>query len=79
MAEIKVGDRVRIKDRPDWPKPPGYRLANAEGVVTKWVEYDEVMEEFQEYVYVRLEKAEGEAKVYIGNEMFFPAGNLEKI
>lgn len=79
MAKIKVGDRVRIKKRANWPSPPGYKLANAEGIVTKWVEYDEAMEEFQNYIYVKLEKAEGEGKVYIGNSFFFRAENLEKI
>jgi hypothetical protein len=34
MSKIKTGDVVKIKDRPDWPSPPGYRLANAEGAVT---------------------------------------------
>jgi hypothetical protein len=39
MNNFKVGDRVRIKDRTDWPAPPGYRLANAEGVVSRiWEE-----------------------------------------
>ena len=79
MAEIKVGDRVRIKERTNWPSPPGFRLANAEGTVVKWVEYDEVMEEFPEFILVKLEKAEGEGKVYIGNNMFFQEENLEKI
>jgi acyl dehydratase len=31
MPNIRVGERVRIKDRPDWPVP--YRFAGAEGVV----------------------------------------------
>ena len=79
MAKIKVGDRVRIKDRANWPSPPGYRLANAEGTVRKWLEYEEVMEEFPEFILVRLEKAEGEGKAYIGNDMFFQEDNLEKI
>lgn len=79
MAKIKVGDRVRIKDRADWPAPPGYRLANAEGTVIKWLEYKEVMEEFPEFILVSVEKAEGEGKVYIGNSMFFQEENLEKI
>jgi hypothetical protein len=35
MADIKVGDRVRVKDRSDWPSPPGYRLANLEGRVNQ--------------------------------------------
>jgi hypothetical protein len=34
MSKIKVGDKIRIKDKPDWPSPPGYRLANSEGEVT---------------------------------------------
>jgi hypothetical protein len=33
MGKIKVGDMVRINDRPEWPSPPGYRLANLEGNV----------------------------------------------
>ena len=79
MTKIKAGDRVRIKNRANWPTPPGYRLANAEGTVVKWLEYDEVMEEFPEFILVKLEKAEGEGKVYIGNNMFFQVENLEKI
>ena len=79
MDKIKVGDRVRIKGRENWPIPPGYRLANAEGTVVKWLEYEEVMEEFPEFILVNLEKAEGEGKVYIGNRMFFHEENLEKI
>jgi hypothetical protein len=79
MAEIKTGDKVRIKSRKDWPSPPGFRLANAEGTVVKWVEYDEVMEAFQDFVYVHLEKAEGEGRVYIGNNMAFRVEDLEKI
>ena len=71
MANIKVGDRVRIKDRADWPTPPGYRLAKAEGMVVKWLEYEEVMEEFPEFILIELEKADGKGKVYIGNKMFF--------
>lgn len=75
MAEIKEGDRVRIKDRQDWPSPPGYVLAGAEGTVVKWIEYDEVMEAFRDFVCVELDKA----GLYTGNEFFFPADNLEKI
>ena len=79
MAKIKVGDRVKIKDRTQWPSPPGYRFAKAEGTVVKWVEYDETMEDFHDFVYVHIEKAQGEGKVYIGNNMFFLAENVEKI
>ena len=79
MSEIKAGDRVRVQGRTDWPSPPGYILANSEGKVIKWIESDEIMEEFQDYAYVQLEKAEGDAKVYIGRAMFFPVEQLEKI
>ena len=50
MIDIKVGDRVRIKDRPDWPMPTGYKLANAEGQVV------EVIEVPEGYVTVKLDK-----------------------
>ena len=33
MSTIKAGDTVRIKERPDWPSPPGYKLANSQGEV----------------------------------------------
>ena len=33
MAEIKVGDTIKIKERKDWPTPPGYKLAGSEGEV----------------------------------------------
>ena len=33
MNNIKAGDRVKIKDRKDWPSPPGYPLANSQGNV----------------------------------------------
>jgi hypothetical protein len=47
--------------------------------VVKWVDYDETMEEFAEYVHVHLDKAAGDAEVYLGNTMVFLAENLEKI
>ena len=50
MNDIKAGDRVRIKDRPDWYMPTGYKLANAEGHVF------EVVEEPTGYVTVLLDK-----------------------
>jgi uncharacterized protein (DUF736 family) len=77
VANFNVGDKVRIKDRTDWPAPPGYRLANAEGVVAKWADWDEVLEDFRDYIYVRLEKAKDEAN--IGESLFFRVENLEKI
>lgn len=50
MADIKVGDRIKIKGRPDWPMPTGYKLANAEGRVA------EVVEEPEGYVTVLLDE-----------------------
>jgi hypothetical protein len=47
MANVKAGDRVRIKNRPDWPLPTGYKLAGAEG---------EVVEEPAGYLTVLLDK-----------------------
>ena len=79
MTEFKLGDRVRVKSQKDWPSPPGFRFANAEGTVVNWVEYEEVMAGFQDNIYVHIEKAQGEGKVYIGNDMNFRAEDLEKI
>ena len=78
MAEINLGDRVRIKDRTDWPSPPGYRLANSEGTVVVWFDWDEVEKEFKDdYVHVKLEKCDIEE--YIGNIWPFQVEHLEKI
>jgi hypothetical protein len=33
MSHVKAGDLIRIKDRSDWPLPPGYQLADSEGDV----------------------------------------------
>ena len=49
MANLKKGDRIRIKDRPDWPIPAGYKLANSEGQVVG------VIEEPEGYVTVLLD------------------------
>ena len=79
MVNIKAGDKVRVKSRADWPSPPGYRLAQAEGEVIDWIELEELMAEFQDYAYVKIEKAQDEAKAYIGKTMFFRVENLDKI
>ena len=50
MTDIKTGDRVKIKDRPDWPIPNGYRLANLEGRIA------EIIEQPEGYVTVLLDK-----------------------
>ena len=79
MSSIEVGDRVKIKDRKVWPSPPGYRFDDAEGVVVKWVEYDASGDDFKDFVYVHLEKANGEGAEYIGSHLLFRAESLEKI
>ena len=80
MAEFKVGDKVRIKDRKDWPTPPGFIFANAEGAVVNWTEKEEFWKGYEEFVYVQIEKAEGAAAVYItSNPKFFRVEELEKI
>lgn len=80
MTEIKVGDRVRVKDRPDWPSPPGYRLANSEGTVIQiWEENaPEHAEIFNEYVEVKLEKTES-SEMDISHSYNFRREALEKI
>lgn len=79
MVEFKIGDRVRVKGRHDWPSPPGYKMAGAEGMVVKWVDYHEVIEEFRDYVHVMLEKVNDEGKLYTGSTFVFRAECLEKI
>ena len=75
MAGIKVGDRVRIKDRPDWPSPPGYRLANSEGRV---IEVDEGSEENVEgFIKIQLEKTE--ADFDIGTRLTLQTEVVQKI
>ena len=79
MDTFKAGDKVRIKDRTDWPSPPGYRFAGTEGTVVNWFVWEEPMNAFFPYVvHVHIEKSPG-AKEYLGNDMPFPVENLEKI
>jgi len=71
MADIKVGDRIRIKDRPDWPSPPGYRLANMEGKVYQ------VWEEAGFFMF-RLETTNIDV-LEPDTSMVFPVDSIEKI
>ena len=63
MSELKMGDRVRVKDRPGWPG--GYKIANWEGTVV------EVKEDPRGYVIVKADKT--------GYNMAFPELELDKI
>lgn len=49
MGKIKVGDTVRVRERPDWPSAPGYRIANSVGKVTS-------IKEAEGFITIRLVK-----------------------
>ncbi len=63
MSELKVRDRVKVKDRPGWPG--GYQIANWEGAIV------EVKEDPAGYVIMKADKT--------GYNMAFPENELEKI
>ena len=63
MGELKVGDRVKVKDRPGWPG--GYKIANWEGKIV------EVKEDPKDYVIMKADKT--------GYNMAFPEHEVEKI
>lgn len=70
MAKINVGNSIRLKDRTDWPVPPGYRLAKSEGEVLS-------VDEELGFVVIQLLKSDN-AKL-IGNTMTFRIENVERI
>ncbi len=76
---FQVGDRIIVNGRPEWPDPPGYRFTGAEGTVVRWVEYDEVLLGFSDYVYVRIDKAGDRGAAYEGGRYCFHADNLIKV
>ena len=63
MAELKVGDRVRVKDRPGWPG--GYKIDNWEGEIV------EVTTDPANYVIMKADKT--------GYNMAFPEHELEEV
>jgi len=63
VSVFKVGDRVRVKDRPGWPG--GYRIANWEGQVV------EVVSDPAGYVVIKADQSK--------YDMAFPEDELEKI
>jgi len=63
MGELKVNDKVKVKDRPGWPG--GYKIANQEGKIV------EVKEDPKGYVIMKADKT--------GYRMAFPEYELEKI
>lgn len=59
MAKFKIGDKVRVKDRLEWPSGyPNQRFANLEGQVVRRVyrESSEEPDEFKEFVDVLFDK-----------------------
>ncbi|MFC2041045.1 hypothetical protein ACFLTY_01835 [Chloroflexota bacterium] len=62
MPGFKVGDRVKVKDRPGWPG--GYKIAGWEGKIV------EVKDDPQGYVIMLADKT--------GYRMAFPEHELEK-
>jgi len=80
MANFKIGDKVKINAAPDnWPGCNKFTMLGAEGTVSEWFDWPEVMEPFSEYIYVMIDKAQGEGKMYEGTEMLFHAHTLKKI
>jgi hypothetical protein len=79
MPVFKQGDRVIVSGRVDWPSPPGYRFTGAEGTVEAWVHYTQALEGFSEFVFVRLDRVEGQGAEYAGGSFFFRADDLTKI
>jgi acyl dehydratase len=65
---FQVGDRVRVKDRPEWPGQ--YRLTGSEGSISE-------LQEPAGYVMVRIEKTE--AGVKPGTTLIFRADAVEKV
>ncbi len=63
MSQFKVGDRVKVKDRPGWPG--GYTIANWEGEVI------EVKADPAGYVIMKADRS--------GYGMAFPEYELEKV
>ena len=78
MAKFNVGDKVRIKDKPDWPTPPGFVFKNAEGTVIH-SEFDELMMDFQPHlVFVQLDKVGKNANQYKDIGLWFLTDDVEK-
>lgn len=71
MINVKTGDRVRIKERPDWYLPSGYKPANVEGQVF------EVIEELPGYITVFLD--EEVTGIDISIPLPFSIDSIEKI
>jgi hypothetical protein len=80
MAKFKVGDKVKIKAKPDnWPACTEFTLLGAEGTIAVWVDWPEAMDPYSEFVYVKVDKARGKGKVNEDACMIFHEHTLEKM
>ena len=80
MARFKVGDKVRVTAMPEnWPACTEFTLLGAECTTSLWVDWPEAMDPYDEFVYVRVDKASGEGKVNEGAFMLFHEHTLEKM
>ena len=70
MKEIQVGNMIKIRDRKDWPTPPGYLLANSEGEVTSVGEEDG-------FVTIHLKKTN--SKIPLETTLALRLENVEKL
>jgi hypothetical protein len=87
MAKIKIGDKVRIKERSGSPSHETCCLVNSEGIVIKpkwfqgqdeYTQWEEgILDDFQDYIFVHIENAAD--KEYIGDTFVFHAEDLESI
>ncbi len=68
MAEIKIGDTVRIKDRADWVG--GYKLANSEGAVID-------VREDTGFIVIHLSKTD--TGIDLGTSLTFRLDAVEKV
>lgn len=77
MAQFKVGDKVKIKNQADWPNPPGFAFAGAEGTVAH-SDFDELMEKYEHLVFVHLDKVSDKAKAYQNVGLWFLTDQVAK-
>lgn len=73
MSNIKAGDRIRIKERPDWLMPVGYKLAKVEGTVS------EVLEDPKGYIRVLLDKDSNTTGMDTSMPLPFKVEAVEKV
>lgn len=80
MANFKLGDKVKIVAAPDnWQDCTKFTLLGAEGTVSQWIDWPDKMDPFSEYIYVTIDKARGDARIYEGTSMLFHDHTLKKI